>query len=264
MDVRKTVTDAGYIAIGLGVMGYQQAQTRRRELTGKLDTVDRSRSSARGREVQGFLAEGTRQVGARGVAARGRAEEQVRIDRHPGARTSAPRSPSASSPSSAGADPARRPPRARRAGDRARRRTRPRAHRLRRVSALAPRPRSSTARSTLPGVLATLAGGVGAARFLNGLVRAVPPSEVVAIVNTGRRRRVPRAVRLPRPRLGHLHARRRVERRAGLGPRRRDVRHARRARPLRRPHVVPPRRQGHRDPPLPHAAAARGRDRSRR
>ena len=39
MDVRKTVTDAGYIAIGLGVMGYQQAQTRRRELTSKLDTV---------------------------------------------------------------------------------------------------------------------------------------------------------------------------------------------------------------------------------
>ena len=33
MDVRKTVTDAGYIAIGLGVMGYQQAQIRRRELT---------------------------------------------------------------------------------------------------------------------------------------------------------------------------------------------------------------------------------------
>jgi LPPG:FO 2-phospho-L-lactate transferase len=33
-------------------------------------------------------------------------------------------------------------------------------------------------------VLATLAGGVGAARFLAGLVRVVPPSEVVAIVNT--------------------------------------------------------------------------------
>ena len=27
-------------------------------------------------------------------------------------------------------------------------------------------------------------GGVGAARFLNGLVRAVPPSDVVAVVNT--------------------------------------------------------------------------------
>ena len=33
-------------------------------------------------------------------------------------------------------------------------------------------------------MLATLAGGVGAARFLNGLVPRRPPSEVVAIVNT--------------------------------------------------------------------------------
>jgi LPPG:FO 2-phospho-L-lactate transferase len=33
-------------------------------------------------------------------------------------------------------------------------------------------------------VLAALAGGVGAARFLAGLVRAVPPEAVVAIVNT--------------------------------------------------------------------------------
>ena len=33
-------------------------------------------------------------------------------------------------------------------------------------------------------MLVTLAGGVGAARFLSGLVRAVPPSEVTAIVNT--------------------------------------------------------------------------------
>jgi hypothetical protein len=77
MDVRKTVTDAGYIAIGLGVMGYQQAQTRRRELTTKLGTVP-TRFEERGREVQGFLAEGSRQIGARGVAARGRAEDQVR------------------------------------------------------------------------------------------------------------------------------------------------------------------------------------------
>jgi LPPG:FO 2-phospho-L-lactate transferase len=34
-------------------------------------------------------------------------------------------------------------------------------------------------------VLVALAGGVGAARFLAGLVRAVPPDEVVAVVNTG-------------------------------------------------------------------------------
>ena len=33
-------------------------------------------------------------------------------------------------------------------------------------------------------MLATLAGGVGAARFLAGLVRVVPPTDVVAIVNT--------------------------------------------------------------------------------
>ena len=33
--------------------------------------------------------------------------------------------------------------------------------------------------------IVALAGGVGAARFLNGLVRAVPPESVTAIVNTG-------------------------------------------------------------------------------
>jgi hypothetical protein len=77
MDVRKTVTDAGYIAIGLGVMGYQQTQIRRRELTNKLGAVP-GRFEERGREVQGFLAEGSRQIGARGVAARGRAEDQMR------------------------------------------------------------------------------------------------------------------------------------------------------------------------------------------
>jgi LPPG:FO 2-phospho-L-lactate transferase len=33
--------------------------------------------------------------------------------------------------------------------------------------------------------IAVLAGGVGAARFLSGLVRVVPPERVVAIVNTG-------------------------------------------------------------------------------
>src|SRR5690242_1781121 len=77
MDVRKAVTDAGYIVIGLGVMGYQQTQTRRRELTSKFGAVP-AKFEERGREVQGFLAEGSRQIGARGLAARDRAEEQVR------------------------------------------------------------------------------------------------------------------------------------------------------------------------------------------
>jgi hypothetical protein len=38
-DVRKTLTDAGYIAIGLGVMGFQQAQVQRRELQGRLESA---------------------------------------------------------------------------------------------------------------------------------------------------------------------------------------------------------------------------------
>ena len=37
----------------------------------------------------------------------------------------------------------------------------------------------------MPGPVVALAGGVGAARFLRGLVALVPPAEVVAIVNTG-------------------------------------------------------------------------------
>ncbi|MFM8972511.1 MAG: hypothetical protein ACKOOG_07705 [Actinomycetota bacterium] len=37
LDVRKTLTDTGYIVVGLGVMGVQQAQTRSRELRTRLD-----------------------------------------------------------------------------------------------------------------------------------------------------------------------------------------------------------------------------------
>jgi hypothetical protein len=38
-DVRKTFADAGYIVIGLGVMGFQQAQVRRRELQDHVGTT---------------------------------------------------------------------------------------------------------------------------------------------------------------------------------------------------------------------------------
>lgn len=44
---------------------------------------------------------------------------------------------------------------------------------------------SSPTGSARRGPVVALAGGVGAARFLRGLVRAVPPEEVVAVVNTG-------------------------------------------------------------------------------
>ena len=36
IEIRKTLTDAGYVAVGLGVLGYQQAQVRRRELQQRL------------------------------------------------------------------------------------------------------------------------------------------------------------------------------------------------------------------------------------
>jgi hypothetical protein len=64
-DVRKTLTDAGYIAVGLGVMSFQQAQTRRRELQHRLESAptciaDRVKD-ARGR-VEGLAGELTQRV----------------------------------------------------------------------------------------------------------------------------------------------------------------------------------------------------------
>jgi hypothetical protein len=64
-DVRKTLTDAGYIAIGIGVLGFQQAQSRRRELQTRLETApgcvaDRVRD-ARG-QVAGLASELTQRV----------------------------------------------------------------------------------------------------------------------------------------------------------------------------------------------------------
>lgn len=39
LDLRKTATDAAYIVVGAGVLGFQQAQVRRRELKAKLDAL---------------------------------------------------------------------------------------------------------------------------------------------------------------------------------------------------------------------------------
>lgn len=45
IDLRKTATDAAYITVGVGVLGYQQAQVRRREITRALgSSVDEVRS----------------------------------------------------------------------------------------------------------------------------------------------------------------------------------------------------------------------------
>ena len=49
----------------------------------------------------------------------------------------------------------------------------------------APHAGADSRADTVALVLAALAGGVGAARFLRGLVQVVPPEEVIVIVNTG-------------------------------------------------------------------------------
>ncbi|HYH51078.1 MAG TPA: hypothetical protein VEG38_16140 [Acidimicrobiia bacterium] len=49
--VPRAVQDAGYTAVGLGVLALQQVQTRRRELSDKVS----SELSAAGRQAQGVL-----------------------------------------------------------------------------------------------------------------------------------------------------------------------------------------------------------------
>ena len=72
-------------------------------------------------------------------------------------------------------------------------------------------------------MITVIAGGVGAARFLTGLVQVRPPDEITAVVNVGDDIELHGLSHQPRPRHDHLHARRRDRPRAGLGPGRRDV-----------------------------------------
>jgi hypothetical protein len=53
IDVRKTATDAGYVAIGIAVLAFQQAQVRRRELQQRLGGTGGCLGS-RGREAFGW------------------------------------------------------------------------------------------------------------------------------------------------------------------------------------------------------------------
>ena len=110
--------------------------------------------------------------------------------------------------------------------------------------------------------ITALAGGIGGARFLRGLLprpRRAPPAtthEVTVIGNTARRHHPARPAGLPRPRHRDVHPRRRRPRGAGLGPRRRDVHRRRGARGVRRrAAVVHPRRPRRRHPRRPHPDA---------
>ncbi len=69
-NVRKTLTDAGYIAIGLSVMGIQQAQNRSREL--------RERAQKAGECVQTSTRDAQSMLQEQSRTARSRSQEQVR------------------------------------------------------------------------------------------------------------------------------------------------------------------------------------------
>lgn len=75
-DVRKTLTDAGYIAIGLGVMGFQQAQVRRRELQGRLENAG-SCLADRARDARGRVEELAEEFGQRVEPLKGQVEGRL-------------------------------------------------------------------------------------------------------------------------------------------------------------------------------------------
>jgi hypothetical protein len=75
-DVRKTFTDAGYIAIGLGVMGFQQAQVRRRELQGRLENAG-SCLADRARDARERAQEFAGEIGQRVEPLKGQVEGRL-------------------------------------------------------------------------------------------------------------------------------------------------------------------------------------------
>ena len=119
------------------------------------------------------------------------------------------------------------------------------------------RPQATSALSGT-GSTAVLGGGVGAARFLRGLVQVVAPADGHRHRQRRRRHRAARPAHQPRPRHGHLHARRRDRPRAGLGPARRDVAGHGDARALRRPVAGSTSATGPRHPPRTAPSGCRG------
>ena len=71
--------------------------------------------------------------------------------------------------------------------------------------------------------ITVLAGGIGAARFLRGLLAAAPDADDHRHRQHRRRHHPVRPAGLPGPGLGDVHARRRQQRGAGLGARGRDA-----------------------------------------
>jgi hypothetical protein len=85
MDVRKTLTDTAYIAVGLGVLGYQQGRVRATELRERLERGGEC-ATGRARELATRISSSPATLGEKASVARVRAETGARqaIDRAAG------------------------------------------------------------------------------------------------------------------------------------------------------------------------------------
>ena len=113
-------------------------------------------------------------------------------------------------------------------------------------------------------MIAALAGGVGAARLLRGMVEVVPARGHHRHREHRRRHGPPRPAHLPRPGHRAVHPGRRHQPRHRVGPGRRDLAGDGVAAPTGRDHLVQPRGQGPRHPLLPDPAPERRGGRSAR
>jgi len=222
IDVRKTAQDAGYVAVGVGVIAYQQAQVRRREIAGRLSDRSTSTRSAvcgtakkaqdyaknQAEDAQSFVTATTSDLRSRvedvsGTVtgrldeARGTLAEQaetLRTGVESGLAAVVGRTEPVVESVQARLVPLTAqlqtvPETLSKAVDTGRRQVQTRFG-LRGLTQdpprLGPLHRGVESRlDSLRPVITALAGGVGAARFLRGLLQVVPPSSVTAVVNTG-------------------------------------------------------------------------------
>jgi DNA anti-recombination protein RmuC len=77
VDIRKTLTDAGYVTVGLGVLAFQQAQVRRRELQQRLGNTGGC-LNARASDGKNRLDSMQQTVGEKTQGLRDRIETQAR------------------------------------------------------------------------------------------------------------------------------------------------------------------------------------------
>ncbi len=67
LDLRKTAADAAYIAVGAGVLGFQQAQVRRREAGERITTLAKDAQSVMGSQSEAIRTTVTGVAGTAGT-----------------------------------------------------------------------------------------------------------------------------------------------------------------------------------------------------